>query len=223
MPHRLTRAAASTPEAHAKDTELGRWYALRTVTSLGFRRVAEAVPQQRPTGAPLKPRFRTERRFGEFAAVERIGLAGYEAFAPMFGVRVRTGPRRTKRWETRQVPLVPGYCFARLPDGVPWERFLAWSEIVDIVRMGAEPYAIPEAQIAALQALAEALDVDRAPRDRSRRRLRIGQRVEAHHPAWQGALGVIERIHRQNIVVLMELLGAPRRVTMQADELEVVG
>lgn len=219
----MNDALARAVDAPADETELGRWYALRTVTSLGFRRVAEAVPQARPAGEPAKPRFRTERRFGEFAAVERLGQAGYEAFAPMLGVRVRAGSRRTKRWETRQVPLIPGYCFARLPAGEHVQLLVAWSEIVDVVRMGADPYPIPEVQIAALQALAEALDVDRAPRDRSRRRLRVGQRVETHAPSWQGALGVIERIHRQNIVVLVNLLGAPRRVTMQADELEVVG
>lgn len=194
-----------------------RWYALRTAQALGFRRIdpaADAAPEARP---------RIERRFGEFEAVHRLRDNGYDAFAPSQTVRVRAWPRHTRRWVMQQEPVWRGYCFAAFPGGVPWHRLAAWSEVIDVVRMGGEPYVIPEPQIAALRAVIDVLAEDGAPRDKGGRPIRKGASVEMHRSAWLGALGVVEAVHRENVIVLMQFLGAPRRVAVAADELELVG
>lgn len=197
------------------------WYALRTVQALGFRRIEASPPK--PTGDDLLTvRPRVERRFGEFDAVKRLRDNGFDAFAPKLSVRVRVGPRNVRRWETRQVPLIPGYCFAAFPAGVPWQRLSTWSEIIDVVRMSGDPYPIPAAQIESLRAVSEALAGDGAARDKSGRAIRTGASVLMDRAAWLGALGTVEAVHRQNVTVLMEFLGAPRRVSVAADELEVV-
>lgn len=200
-----------------------RWFALIVEGRRGFRRVDEPAAQQRPAGTPAPKRRRTERIYGEFAVVESLARENIEAFAPALAIRVRAGTRHRKRWESRMVPLVPGYCFARFPPGLAPQRLAAWSGIRDVVRMGSDPYAIPAAQIAALKALAEAAaDPTGGPRDARRRPIVVGQPVLMTGEAWQGILGKVEAVHRQQVIVLLEFLGAPRRVTTTGDELEVV-
>lgn len=215
MSDRLAHAAAGAGSE--------RWFALIVEGRRGFRRVDEPVAHQRPPGSPAPKRRRTERIYGEFDTVERLAREHIEAFAPALAIRVRAGARHRKRWEIRQVPLVPGYCFARFPAGLAPQRLGAWAGIRDVVRMGSDPYVIPAAQIAALRALAEAAaDPTGGARDARRRLIAVGQPVLMTGEAWQGILGKVEAVHRQQVIVLLEFLGAERRITTTAEELEVV-
>lgn len=182
------------------------WYALMTAPSLGFR------------GG--------RRVFPEFAAVERIGDEGHECFAPSLRILVRTN-RHTVRRTPRYVPLLPGYCFARFDDRVPGRsRLAAWPEVIDVVRMGEQAYAIPPVQIEALRALDEtdvALDVTGKPElETQGRPARVGDTVEHRGAPWAGQPAEVTAVHRQNATILMQFLGQRRRLQVPLAELEVI-
>ena len=76
------------------------------------------------------------------------GRPEIEVFLPLW--------ERRSRWKDRikriQVPLFPGYCFARFwyPDRL---RVLKAFGVVDLVGLGGEPEPIPDAEMEAIHAL----------------------------------------------------------------------
>jgi transcriptional antiterminator NusG len=98
-----------------------------------------------PRWYALRTRSRHEKRVREQLA----GGQEIEVFLPLW--------ERRSRWKDRikriQVPLFPGYCFARFrySDRL---RVLKAFGVVDLVGAGGEPEPIPDAEIDAIHALA---------------------------------------------------------------------
>lgn len=183
-----------------------QWYAIMTAASAGFHEGRRAFP--------------------EFAAVERIGDEGHECFAPSLRILAREH-RHTQRRRPRYVPLLPGYCFANFRKGPPGRSRLAgWREVIDLVRMGEDPYRIPVDQIESLRALDEtdvALDITGKPeKDTEAKPARAGDKVEHRGAQWAGLEAEVEAVHRQNATILVQFLGARRRLQVPVAELEVV-
>lgn len=181
------------------------WYAIMTASSAGF--------------------VEGRRAFGEFAAVERIGDEGFEAFCPTLRVLERAN-RHAARRNPKYFPMYPGYCFARFDAGVPISRIERWREVIDVVRMGDEPARIKPAQIEALRKLDgydAAVDRSGKPADTTTAPIvRVGDRAEHRGGAWEGVELVVEQVHKDKATVRVLFLGVPRRVQVPIAELEAI-
>ncbi len=180
-----------------------KWYAVMTKAAVGFRG--------------------RRRVFGEFAAVARLKSAGYEAFAPTLR-RLVLPHRHARRRVAVHFPMFPGYCFARFDAGVPQSALARWTEIVDVVRVGGEPAVVPPRQIAAVRALEAASEHDTAglASVSARRPPKPGDWVAHYASAFDRALAMVEAVHRDEAMLVMEMLGGRRRVRARIADLEVI-
>jgi transcriptional antiterminator NusG len=97
-----------------------------------------------PRWYAIRTRSRHEKRVREQLAARRE----VEVFLPLW--------ERRSRWKDRlkriQVPLFPGYCFARFRHSDRLRVLKAFG-VVDLVGAGGEPEPIPDAEIDAIHAL----------------------------------------------------------------------
>jgi transcription termination/antitermination protein NusG len=113
-------------------------------------------PAEQQTGgakdAALQPRWyavRTRSRHEKQVRTQLADRPGIDVFLPLW--------ERRSRWKDRiqrvQVPLFPGYCFARFrrPDRL---RVLKAAGVVGLVGPSGEPEAIPDSEIEAIRTLA---------------------------------------------------------------------
>lgn len=179
------------------------WYALMVPAASGFEAQRRVLPELR--------------------AVSRIGDEGYRAYCPTTSRLQR--PRRGARLRERRIePLWPGYMFAAL-DARALQRLDFWPEVLDVVRTAGQPHALGEAVIASIRALDAALeyaDVTGTPAETLQRVLAVGDLVEHRSSAYASLRGRISRVDRDNVELVVELLGSQRTVRAKARDVEVV-
>ena len=125
---------------------------------------------------------------------------------------------RWSRWKDRKkqidVPLFPGYVFARFPAG---ERLkvLKCSGVVSIVSFNGEPAAVPDHEIDSIRTLlASTLPYDPCPT------IKTGSIVEVSHGPLKGVIGRLMRKGSQDRLVLsVDLIG--QAVSVQVDAADV--
>jgi transcription antitermination factor NusG len=138
-------------------------------------------------------------------ASEQLGLRGYETFLPLVA---------TKRASAS--PLFASYLFIRIVER--WHAINTCFGVLALVRVGDCPCRIPDYEIEALQARADASGIIRLPPPpppKSQRRFAKGEQVRiiagqfAHFDAIHSGMrrGELER-------VLINLLGAQREVSV---------
>lgn len=131
-------------------------------------------------------------------------------------------PTLTKwsRWKDRrkqiEVPLFPGYVFARFPP----ERRLAvlkCSGVVSIVSVNGAPVAIPDHEIESIRTLVTStLPYDPCPT------IKTGTMVEVVHGPLKGVIGRLTRKGTQaRLVLAVDLIG--KGVSVQVDAADVKG
>jgi transcription antitermination factor NusG len=144
-------------------------------------------------------------------AVESVGLAGFETFVPR--IRVKVGAQ----WRT--TPLFGTYFFVRVVDR--WRILEATMGVLNVVKFGTAPAHCPDEEIAALIEKADRDGIIRlGPRPLSqpiRRSFAPGTAVAVT----AGPLAGFEAIHtgmsaHERELVLIELLGGPRRVEISS-------
>ena len=137
-------------------------------------------------------------------ATEQLGLRGYETFLPLVA---------TKR---AVAPLFASYFFCRIVER--WHSINTCFGVLALVRVGECPCRIPDHEIAALKARADAAGIIRLPPPpppASQRRFAKGEKVKiiagqfSHFDAIHSGMrrGDLER-------VLINLLGAQREVSV---------
>jgi transcriptional antiterminator RfaH len=137
-------------------------------------------------------------------ATEQLGLRGYETFLPLVA---------TKR---ASAPLFTSYFFGRIVE--QWRAINYCFGVLALVRVGDCPCRIPDHEIAALKARADASGIIRLPpppTPRSQRQFAKGEKVKivagqfAHFDAIHSGMrrGDLER-------VLITILGAEREVSV---------
>jgi transcription antitermination factor NusG len=186
---------------------MAQWYVVMCGRAAGFSEQRRIIP--------------------EFRAVERIGDEGYEAFCPTLTrlARARHGQRQRERIV---VPMWDGYIFARLDERALGSRLVAWrdkGEVWDVIRECGQPYPLRAAVIDSVRAIDSALraaDLTGQPVDEIARVLSVGDRVEHQGAIYQGLVGTITRVDRDNIEFLLELFGSMRTVRAKARDVEVV-
>jgi transcriptional antiterminator NusG len=125
---------------------------------------------------------------------------------------------RWSRWKDRRkkidVPLFPGYVFARFD---PSERLdvLKCTGVVSIVSFNGEPAPVPDHEIEGIRALVEStLPYDPCPT------IKTGARVEVVHGPLRGVIGRLTRKGSQSRLVLsVDLIG--QAVSVQVDAADV--
>ncbi|HJY34342.1 MAG TPA: UpxY family transcription antiterminator [Vicinamibacterales bacterium] len=126
--------------------------------------------------------------------------------------------RRWSRWKDRKkqidVPLFPGYVFARFEAG---ERLsvLKCSGVVSIVSFDGEPAPVPDHEIEGIRTLVEStLPYDPCPT------IKTGTLVEVSHGPLKGVVGRLTRKGSQSRLVLsVDLIG--QAVSVQVDAADV--
>lgn len=148
--------------------------------------VGDAVTE--PRWYALRTRSRHEKRVRD----ELTGRAGVEPFLPLY--------RRFSWWGDRtkqiEVPLFPGYCFARFryADRLP---VLKTFGVVSLVGLSDRPEWIPDQEIEAIRALVESkLRYDPHPF------LEEGDEVEVIRGPLKGTRGLLVRKDRADRIVL---------------------
>lgn len=149
----------------------------------------------------------------EFAAVKRMKAERYDAFTPCLheSFRESRGARRNRRIA---IPMFAGYCFGRL-DERGLQRLKVWPEILDVVRIGRDPYILTDGAIEAVRSVERAMDkleITADPAAVLEQALGIGDEVALKDPLWHGHVGVISEIHGEYVVALLKLLGNETRV-----------
>jgi transcriptional antiterminator RfaH len=145
----------------------------------------------------------------ERIALDNLSRQEFHAYCPLIRKRI-THARRTQ--EVLR-PLFPGYVFVKIDSlARSWRPILSTVGVRTLVRFGETPSFVEEDFIAELKAR----EVDGAVM-RPGRPYRIGQEVRVAGGAFDGTVAtIIEMDERDRMIVLMELLKRPVKVTLTA-------
>jgi transcriptional antiterminator RfaH len=149
-------------------------------------------------------------------AAECVAMAGFETFVPKIRVKVES------RWRT--TPLFPGYFFTRVIDR--WRALERTMGVLTVVKFGAAPARVPDAEISSLIARADPDGIIRLPgRPPLARRppatitrgFAAGQPVKIVDGALRGFDAIYSGMSAQEReVILIDLLGSQRPVEIAA-------
>jgi len=150
----------------------------------------------------------------EAAAERHIRNQGYDVYVPELRKQIRHAR------QVREVlrPLFPGYLFARLThSNMRWRPILSTIGVRSVVCMGESPCVVPRAFIEDLKSReADGIIVRAASAPK------LGDTVRIAHGALEGLAGkIIALPENDRIVLLMDLLNRPVRVTIPGGSLSV--
>jgi transcriptional antiterminator RfaH len=151
----------------------------------------------------------------EMTALENLVRQGYRVYLPRCRVRVSHARRRIIALR----PLFPRYLFAGFDRSQkPWRPIRSTHGVSDVVRVGDEPIAVPDAVIDALRQQEQAGTFDRVT---ARQSFRVGDLVRVTEGAFGEMIGrLVELRDRDQVVVLLELLGRIVRAHLDAAALQ---
>jgi transcriptional antiterminator RfaH len=137
--------------------------------------------------------------------------AGFEVYSP----RVREHRWRYKRRVEVVGPLFPGYCFVSVE--LQWRAAHWCPGVIRLVMDGLQPAHVSDGVIAAIRQREHDGVVD------LRKPLKIGDEVRIVSGALIGRLGIFAGMApHERVMVLLELLGAHRRVKLRRDAIEPI-
>lgn len=150
----------------------------------------------------------------EHSAANNLRDQGYESYVPVIRKQVRHA--RVTRDVLR--PLFPSYLFVRFhPEMQRWRPILSTVGVRSVVCTGDEPCAVPDSFILQLKAREENGVIVRSAAARH-----IGDTVRIAHGALDGVAGeIIGLPENDRLIVLMDILNRPVRVTISASHLGV--
>jgi transcriptional antiterminator RfaH len=137
---------------------------------------------------------------------------GYEVYAPV----IRKQIRHARRSHDVLRPLFPCYLFAR-PNvrEMRWRPILSTLGVRSVVRSGDSPSLLPERLVAELKAREKNGVIVRPASSR-----KIGETVRLARGPFDGFAGqIIELCERDRLIVLMNFLNQPVKVTVSEDQL----
>ena len=148
----------------------------------------------------------------ETVAQMNLERQGYDAYCPMLQKTVRHA--RKSREVLR--PLFPGYLFVRSGPEGQWRPILSTAGVRSLVRFGTEPGVLDTAFIDALKARETSGVITRPAK-----LLKVGQNVRLKGGAFDGVIGeIIEMDERNRVIVLMDLLSRPVKVTIDPRQVD---
>ncbi|MDX2257917.1 MAG: transcriptional activator RfaH [Hyphomicrobiaceae bacterium] len=152
----------------------------------------------------------------EHVAIENLQRQDFECYCPMMTKRVR----HARRTQELLRPFFPGYVFVGIDPGEQrWRPILSTIGVRTIVRCGDEPSLLDQIFIDALRER----EVDGAIA-RPALPYRVGQQVRLTSGALDGLVATIVEMHEKDrLVVLLDLLRRPVRVTLQSSRVAEIG
>src|SRR5688572_13042715 len=195
------------------------------------------------TDEPIHPRssrwycLRTAPRAEERAkrSLRRLGL---NAYAPV--MKIERQHRRTKRWHTRTLMVLPGYVFAEMPAQPPsWMAVTECDGVMSVLGVAnaageVMPFPISSQAIERLMAMQANMELDDTRAARIRRReigrtrletvkmsFPIGSRVRAKDGPFASFRGLVTNIRAHGEVeALVELLGRLVPTAFRPEQIE---
>jgi transcriptional antiterminator RfaH len=150
----------------------------------------------------------------EALAEQQLTRQGYLLYAPV----IRKQIRHARKVSEERRPMFPGYLFVHLGADMRWRPILSTVGVRSVICSGDKPSTVPASFIDDLKAREENGAIARAPEAR-----RIGQTVTIAQGAFDGLAGrIVELPEKDRIVVLMDILSRPVRVTVRETMLSVV-
>lgn len=148
----------------------------------------------------------------ESLATSNLKNQGYEVYAPV----LRKQTRHARRVRETLAPLFPGYVFVRWHvSAMRWRPILSTVGVRSIVCNGDRPSPLCDAVVDALKARERDGIIARSASPRE-----IGHRVQIARGPFEGIAGeIIALCERERLVVLMNLLNRPIKVTVSEDHL----
>jgi transcriptional antiterminator RfaH len=149
-------------------------------------------------------------------ALAALALAGFETFLPL------TRQLVALRWRT--MPLFAPYVFVRVGSDGMWRPIERSMGVAALVKFEERPARCPDAEIGRLLNMANPDGMIRLPSARARRPRGIspGVRVRITEGPFLGFEALcLEQTAEARVAILMQTLGAPRRVEIDAGLLRV--
>jgi transcriptional antiterminator RfaH len=142
-------------------------------------------------------------------AIRNLDNQGFASFLPL-----REGTKRKGRGFQHQIrPLFPGYLFVQLDaDEGPWRKINSTRGIARLVRLGAEPSAVPDAIIAGLMARCNELGIIQDAGT-----LAVGDRARVTQGPFSGFVSTIADVEADaRIYILLDIMGQSTSVSIDA-------
>ncbi len=150
------------------------------------------MPEVRPKWYALHVRSRHEKSVHTQLEAKR-----QDVFLPLYQVNHKWADR----WKAVSLPVFPGYVFCRFDPALRYS-VLATSGVIDVVRFGAEPAAIEDPEIEAVQLIARS----EAPAEPYPDILK-GQKMMISGGPLNGLIGTLAEIrNRLRLVVCVQIL-----------------
>ena len=143
-----------------------------------------------------------------------LGQAGFAIWLPR--IRERTIIRGRRQYVLR--PLFPGYLFITIE--LQWHAARTTPGVTRLVMDGIVPARVPDRVIEELRGRERngVIELPGPPR-----RLRPGGRVRVTGGPFRGHVGLVAGMSpRERVIVLLSLLGAQQRVSLPANDVEVI-
>lgn len=149
----------------------------------------------------------------EVIAEENLRRQGFEAYLP----RIALSRRRRGKWTKVIEPLFPRYLFIRFdPARLSMGPIRSTRGVVSIVRFGDEIRSIPND---AIEFLKQHEDPETGLHRQADDRFQKGDSVTVLSGAFAGLKGVFQaQTGNERVVLLIECLGRPSRVTLKLDD-----
>ena len=158
------------------------------------------------------------RSRAEKAVARYLAERGVEYWLPLIAVRRRW----SDRWKEIQLPLFPGYLFARLPPDA-WSTLLRVPGVLTVVKSGRQPARIREEQIADLRlAVSRIMSGEKEPE--VVHDFVAGDRVRVVEGPMAGLVGVVREARGgRRLLVGFEQIGKALSVLIGAAGVEKCG
>ena len=154
-------------------------------------------------------------------AVRNLENQSFGSFLPLQEITTRKG----KIFQRKIRPLFPGYLFVQLdPNQGPWRKVNSTRGVARLVRLGAEPSAVPNEIVEALIARCDNQSILRQTSETQSNQLHAGNHAQLTQGPFSGFIATISDIKPNNrINILIEIMGQTTKIAVNADALQPIG
>ena len=137
----------------------------------------------------------------------------------------KTTKRKGKIFQPQIRPLFPGYIFVQLHrDQGPWRQINSTRGVARVVRLGAQPSAVPNEIVEALMARCDKQSILFQTVETQSSQLHAGNQAQVTQGPFSGFIATITAIEPNNrINILIELMGQTTTVAINAGALQPIG
>ena len=153
-------------------------------------------------------------------AVHNLENQSFGTFLPLQEITKRKG----KIFQRQIRPLFPGYLFVQIdPDQGVWRQVNSTRGIARLVRLGAEPSAVPNEIVEALMARCDDHSILRQTVETQSSQFHAGNQAQVTQGPFSGFIATISDIEpNSRIHILIEIMGQTTKVAINAGALQPI-